>query len=600
MKLKVINTILLSFFCLFGSINAQNKQGVSIDRKTKNLLVYYKTYVSVRLFYPDVININWDKYAVAGTELALNSKTDQDLINTLNNFFTPFFPTVYLSNTNQNDTISKPLKKYPYSYKVYDGYKIFYGLSENGDSSDVNENKSDIYDKKLLTVKNEKEEKKYTLKYPVKNQYYFERLIDNISLQFNIIDYKEKSTLSNREKEKLKKERSEIRNTVNKINLDKIFYKEIGIANLLWMMGVIEHFYPYPEQFHSSYNDIVIKYLDKSTKLSSYGDFYLLYRQFISELNDGHADVLAGCYAPLKKPKIGLEYYNNKHVIVCNSEENNVSIGDTIVKIDNKPIDELLDSLKYLYSGSEGWKLYRILNEELLYGNDTILCSLTVLKDGKEIEKTLNRNVLDYRCESSFLEEELPNNGYYFDLTRYTKDSVENIVSALKTNKYVVFDLRGYPIDDIEEFVLPLLGKDTLYSSWFKTPLATAESNFSHYDTTREEPIIPHFVEGSRADIYFLSSEKGVSYTESLIDYISYYKLGTIVGQNTAGADGNYSIVRLPQHFLFTYTAMRAIRLNGELFHVIGVSPDIKIKRNNPAKNLVDDDYIKEIIKRYE
>lgn len=600
MKIKVINTILfVSLFCLVCSINAQNKEGISIDRKTKNLLVFYRTYVSVRLFYPNKVNINWDKYAVAGARLALNSKTDKELITNLNKFFIPFFPTVYLSNTKNNiNTPIKPLKNYPYSYKVYSGYKIYYGLSKDEETSDVYEIKSDIYDNTLLTIKDEKDEKELNLKYPIKNQQFNELIVDDITLQFNIISYKEKNTLSNQEDEKLKRERSDIRNTINKISLDKVFYQEIGIANLLWMMGIIEHFYPYHEQIQTPYKDLVIKYLNKSILISSYSDFFLLYRQFISEINDGHADVLAACFAPLKKPKIGLEYYS-KHVIVCNSKENNINIGDTIIKIDNKPVHNLIDSLTQLYSGSEEWKIFRILNEELLYGVDTALCNITILKNGQEIENVVNRTVLNFKCDNLIIEKELPNNGFYFNLTEYVHDSVDNIISALKTKQYVIFDLRGYPIDSIEEFVLPLLSKDTLYSSWFYTPLITAENNFSHFDSLQWF-IPPNFVENSKADIFFLSSEKAISYTESLLDIISYYKLGIIVGQNTAGSDGNYSIVRLPQHFLFTYTGMRLVRLNGELLQSVGIIPDIKVKKKQFSKDLLEDDVIKEVLRKYD
>lgn len=593
MNFYIKNTVLLLFslgiFCL--KANSQNQQEKNLlNQKTKNLLVFYRTYVPIRLFYPDIVNINWDKYAVVGTEIALNSKDDRDLIDNLNKYFTPFFPTVHLSNNNIDTILKGSSNVFPYTLRIY-----YDGLTENNEAPNIHNN-TNFFDESLLTVKNKKEEKDYGLDSLINNQY-SDHIVDNIYLQFDIINYKEKNTLSNREKEKFKKDRTNIRNATNKVILDKVFYQEIGISNLLWIMGVVEHFYPYHEQIQTPYNDLVIKYLSKSTSLNTYSDFFLLYRQFISEINDGHADVLAGCFAPLKKPKIGIEYHNNQ-VIVCSSDENNISIGDTIIKIDDKPVLELLDSLKELYSGSKKWKIFRILNEELLYGSDTSFCNIVISKSKNEETYLLRRTVLDYRC-SLPLEEELPNNGYYFNLTKYTRDSVDNIISALETKKYVIFDLRGYPIDDVEEFVFPLLTKETLYQPWFSTPQTTIDGSKYMFDTLAREVIIPNYVTNKVADVFFLSSEKAISYTESLLDIVSYYKLGTIVGTNTAGANGSYSTIRLPQHFLFTYTGQKAIRLNGELFHVNGISPDIKVDCHF-STNLLEDACIKKVFKQYE
>lgn len=56
------------------------------------------------------------------------------------------------------------------------------------------------------------------------------------------------------------------------------------------------------------------------------------------------------------------------------------------------------------------------------------------------------------------------------------------------------------------------------------------------------------------------------------------YKLGTIVGGPTAGANGNVNALNLPGGFRITFTGMRVIKHDGSQHHLLGIQPDAPIE----------------------
>ena len=61
--------------------------------------------------------------------------------------------------------------------------------------------------------------------------------------------------------------------------------------------------------------------------------------------------------------------------------------------------------------------------------------------------------------------------------------------------------------------------------------------------------------------------------------YVRDYKLGTIIGGTTAGANGNIANVSLRGGFVMTLTGMRVTQHDGKTpYHTMGVSPDIPME----------------------
>jgi C-terminal processing protease CtpA/Prc len=89
-------------------------------------------------------------------------------------------------------------------------------------------------------------------------------------------------------------------------------------------------------------------------------------------------------------------------------------------------------------------------------------------------------------------------------------------------------------------------------------------------------PAEPHIA----GHVVFLTSGRAISYAESFMSFVEHYRLGEIVGQPTAGANGNVNAITLPGGFRVTFTGMRVVKHDGSQHHLIGIQPTIPMGRS--------------------
>ena len=61
--------------------------------------------------------------------------------------------------------------------------------------------------------------------------------------------------------------------------------------------------------------------------------------------------------------------------------------------------------------------------------------------------------------------------------------------------------------------------------------------------------------------------------------YIEGYQLATIVGQPTAGTNGNVNPFSLPGRYNISWTGMKVLKHDGSQHHGIGILPDIYVEK---------------------
>jgi Periplasmic protease len=76
---------------------------------------------------------------------------------------------------------------------------------------------------------------------------------------------------------------------------------------------------------------------------------------------------------------------------------------------------------------------------------------------------------------------------------------------------------------------------------------------------------------------------RAVSYAESLIGYFAGQKTGRILGERSAGANGNIDIAKLPAGLDYIFTGMETTRHDGTVFHREGFAPDEEIAPTIPG-----------------
>jgi C-terminal processing protease CtpA/Prc len=73
----------------------------------------------------------------------------------------------------------------------------------------------------------------------------------------------------------------------------------------------------------------------------------------------------------------------------------------------------------------------------------------------------------------------------------------------------------------------------------------------------------------------FLTNGSAISYAETTMGIVEYYKLGEIVGSPTAGTNGNINPFELPGGYALVWTGMKVLKHDGSQHHGIGILPTI-------------------------
>jgi len=78
--------------------------------------------------------------------------------------------------------------------------------------------------------------------------------------------------------------------------------------------------------------------------------------------------------------------------------------------------------------------------------------------------------------------------------------------------------------------------------------------------------------------------------------FIEHYKLATIVGQPTAGTNGNVNPLMLPGGYYVTWTGMRVVKHDGSQHHGVGIIPHVLMKRTIKGVREGRDEFLEKAI----
>ena len=182
----------------------------------------------------------------------------------------------------------------------------------------------------------------------------------------------------------------------------------------------------------------------------------------------------------------------------------------------------------------------------------------------------------------------------YVNLDLMSMPELDSLLPRLTQAEGLIFDLRGYPKGN-HQLINHLMTQPDTTSSWMQVPQQVypdqQEPNHMLKLNWMEEmqPKQPYL--GDKPTV-FLTDGRAISYAESFLAYISHYRLATIMGQPTAGANGNVNIINLPGNLYITFTGMRVVKHDGSRLHGIGIAPDILINRTVAAVRRGEDEYI--------
>ena len=322
-------------------------------------------------------------------------------------------------------------------------------------------------------------------------------------------------------------------------------------------------------------------------------DFFKTVERLVASLQDGHGGVLLTNRLPpshyaLKyaSPPVSFDWVGDSIVVTAIDQDvdDRLKVGDEITEIEGRSIEANIASFQDRISAASAGQRRLATLTRLITGPKGSTFSFKARSqtaEEKEISlaRTANASTL------SSLREPRPEQGaevaagvLYMDLTRKSgMREFKRLLPSLANSDGIVFDVRGYAGFEYRNVISYLIDEPVNSPQW-NMPLIVRpdrrdmEFTISHW---KVKPKAPRLTQ----NIAFITDKRAISASETLLGIVEHYKLGEIVGEPTAGTNGDVNPFTVPCGFTITWTGLRVLKHDGSQHHGVGIQPTIPVSR---------------------
>jgi C-terminal processing protease CtpA/Prc len=355
------------------------------------------------------------------------------------------------------------------------------------------------------------------------------------------------------------------------------------LADVALAWNVFQHFYPYFDVVQTDWAGTLAPALKSAATDADETAFLRTLRRLVAALHDGHGGVYHSSESATHAIPVLWEWLEGKLVITHVAPEGagGLQPGDIVLEIDGKPTADALAEAQSAISGATPqWKRFlALLNLRMGAHNSEVKLSAQT-GSGSRTSVVLRRS-MEFRSlqepRPPKIDEVKPG-VFYIDLDRIKDEDFKAALPKLEKATGIVFDLRGYP--KVSPALLSHLTDKPIQSARWNVPIITTpdHKDLTEYDTGGRWNLAPQ-APRITAKMAFLTDGRAISYAESYLGIIEAYKLAEIVGETTAGTNGNNNPFTLPGGYRVTWTGMKVLKHDGSQHHGIGIQPTVRVSR---------------------
>lgn len=362
------------------------------------------------------------------------------------------------------------------------------------------------------------------------------------------------------------------------------------LLSLYRYWNMIHYYFPYNKMMDKDWTTTLREYIPIFLNTENELDYEIAALKIIGDVQDTHANLWGGNdklkeWKGVNFPPVHLRFIENKWVVTDYyneelQEESGLNIGDIITTINGVPVDEIVKEKSQYYPASNLPAKLRDLGPDLLRSNLTEIEIDYVSGNAKVQTKILKLYPRDsinlfnwYKSNQGKSFKMLDNNIGYVTLQTIKDEEISQIKELFKDTKGIIIDIRNYP----STFVPFSLGPFFVSTS---TPFVKfTAGNIDHpgeFIFTKNLEI-PSEGETYQGKLIVLVNELSQSQAEYTAMAFRAGENTTIIGSQTAGADGNISTIMLPGGLRTTISGIGVYYPNGDETQRIGIVPDIEV-----------------------
>lgn len=354
------------------------------------------------------------------------------------------------------------------------------------------------------------------------------------------------------------------------------------LADVILAWNVFQHFFPYFDVVKTDWAAVLPDALRRAAVDADERNFLATLKWLGTQLHDGHVYIGHMSEPSTHAPAVRVDWIEGKLVVTMAGDDAGGLVRGTVIeKIDGKPAAEVFEQVSSRVSGATPqWIRHRAAASVLVGPYDSEVKLEGKTTDGKAVSATLKRNKPPFE-----LKEERPAavcevrpGVWYVDIGGLDQAKLENAEWAkLAAAKGVVFDMRGYPSGAAFSILGHLTDESITCAQWHipnqvRPDRAAMKFDFSNWPVV---PIAPRL----KNKVVFLTGGGAISAAETLMGIVEHYKLAPIVGEATAGTNGNVNPFTLPGGYSMSWTGMKVLKHDGSQHHGVGIQPTVPAAR---------------------
>jgi len=371
----------------------------------------------------------------------------------------------------------------------------------------------------------------------------------------------------------------------------------LRLLGLMRYWSAIEYFCPNKDRIAKNWDSVLYEYVPKLLIAKDSLDYLITVARLITEIHDGHGWFGSRTFSSLhaKTPEVQLKYVENKTIVykVFNdSLKKNISRGDEIISVDGIPVKKFRDSISQYIGASNDAALQRDVTNRLMTGKEGTSVKIKSLREGKPTEISLSRNKdwweIAFAQKEGVIWKKLNDQTGYVDFGRLQVAQIDSMFNDLKNTDAIILDDRSYPQGTVWTLVNYLTNK-TVTSAKGTTMIADSPDPLTTitHDELWQIPVTPNPLQ-YKGKIIILVNETTQSQAEySCMVLQAACKKVTIIGSQTAGADGDVTGIKISGGIQTAFSGHGVHYPDGRPTQGIGIVPDIKVSPT--IKGIKDD-----------
>ncbi|GHT64248.1 hypothetical protein AGMMS50239_21620 [Bacteroidia bacterium] len=377
-----------------------------------------------------------------------------------------------------------------------------------------------------------------------------------------------------------------------------ISYPDAGfrLLALYRYWNMIQYFYPNKYLTDKNWNEVLKEYIPKFVLTETRLDYELTTAQLLGEICDSHAfltgfnqiESMRGSWvAPVK-----VQFIENKWVVtdyyldskLSKAEKENrtgLKIGDIVTHIDKVPVELIVDSIKKYYPASNEAAQMRDIAMNLLRSNKHTL-PVIYISSNQIIQKNISlespQSLYQYISKKNSTNTKsyhfIGNNIGYVTLKTIKDEDIPNIKKEFMNTKGIIIDIRNYPSAFTPFTLAPYFVSKPVPFVKFTIGNPNNPGEFT-FASSLEIPVSDETYKGKLVVIVNENTQSSAEYQSMA------FRTGdntTVIGSQTAGADGNVSKILLPGGLSTFISGIGVYYPDGRQTQRVGIVPDIVVK----------------------